>query len=307
MSYLNESIKLSIVIPLYNGRDHISTCLKSLELALSDLSYEIIIVDNGSTDGGIELIKQSFPCVKVICNKENRYFARANNQGFAIASGNFIVTLNSDTEIIESPFEFLMEFMEKNLDTGITSCPLYFLDERLQPTRRRRKTWKAFLLEFTPFYLFLRIKSMENYLKKLYYENDKGLPAGPQDVEVLQGALLMIKKETLSFLGGFDETFRLSFTDDELCIRCGRLGYRVVFIPEGKVLHHERVSQNRVSLVEFIHWSDYFYYIRKYMGGWPSLFFFYPLYILGRFFRWVFIKFGIIDHLRRKKSDFIDN
>lgn len=304
---MNEEKKLSIVIPLYNDKEHIIPCIKSLKKTTEKISCEIIVVDNHSTDGGISAIEEHFPFVKIIKNIENLYFAKANNQGFKIAGGEYVATLNSDTEILEDPFIPMIEYIEKNPDTGIISCPLYFPDGKLQGTRRKIKDIPAFLAEFTPFYIFLKIKFLRNYLKNLYYESNSGLPSEPIDTQVIQGALMLLKKETLNKLGGFDETFRLSFTDDEICIRAGKLGYRVIFLPKGHVIHHESISMNRVSMVEFVHWIDYFHYIRKYLGGWPALLFLYPFYLSGRIFRWIFIKLGIINNIRTKKLELMED
>jgi GT2 family glycosyltransferase len=304
---MNNNTKLSIVIPLYNDKEHIIPCIKSLKKITEKISCEIIVVDNNSTDGGVSAIEELFPFVKIIKNSQNLYFAKANNQGFKISRGEYVATLNSDTEIIEDPFLPMIEYIEKHPDTGITSCPLYFPDGKLQATRRKYKNFPAFILEFTPFYVFFRIKFLRNYLKNLYYESNISLPSAPVDTQVIQGALMLFKKETLDKLGGFDETFRLSFTDDEICIRAGKLGYRVIFMPKGHVIHHESISMNRVSMVEFIHWIDYFHYIKKYLGGMPALLLLYPLYLSGRIFRWIFIKLGIINNMRTKKLELMED
>ncbi|MEQ8224191.1 MAG: glycosyltransferase family 2 protein [Candidatus Eremiobacterota bacterium] len=304
---MNEKIKLSIVIPLYNDKEHIVPCIQSLKKITEKISCEIIVVDNNSTDGGILSVEEFFPSVKIIKNSENFYFAKANNQGFNIASGEYVATLNSDTEIVEDPFIPMIEYMEKHPDTGIISCPLYFPDGKLQGTRRKFKDIPAFLAEFTPFYIFLKIKFLRNYLKNLYYESNTGLPSAPVDTQVIQGALMLFKKDFLDKLGGFDETFRLSFTDDEICIRTAKLGCKIIFLPYGHVIHYESISMNRVSMVEFVHWIDYFHYIRKYLGRWPALLLLYPLYLSGRILRWILIKLGIINNIRTKKLELMED
>jgi len=304
---MNEKIKLSIVIPLYNDKEHIVPCIQSLKKTREKITCEIIVVDNNSKDDGVSTIEKLFPFVKIIKNSENFYFAKANNQGFNIASGEYVATLNSDTEIVEYPFIPMIEYMEKHTDTGIISCPLYFPDGKLQGTRRKFKDIPAFLAEFTPFYIFLKIKFLRKYLKNLYYESNIGLPFAPVDTQVIQGALMLFKKDFLDKLGGFDETFRLSFTDDEICIRTAKLGYRVIFMPKGHVIHYESISMNRVSMVEFVHWIDYFHYIKKYLGSWPALLFLYPLYLSGRILRWILIKLGIINNIRTKKLELMED
>lgn len=271
---------LSVVIPTLNGKKVLEVCLDSLQKNLMDTPHEIIVIDNGSTDGTQEMLKGQFPQVILIQNKENKFYAASNNQGFAVSKGRYILALNNDTEIIGNILQRMIEFMDKpeNLKVGACNCNIYFGDgSRQLETDYYVPTLPVLLYRFLLSKKIVKdkIPALYNWaLRKAYYKHDENKSI---ECEALMGAVFLARSEAIKKLNGFDEKYVHWFTDDELCIRMRQAGYKLLSLPYEKVIHHHGVSNKRLSNAGQVFLKDFNTYLRDKLG-WPSFVVCYPLF-----------------------------
>ena len=126
------TIRLSIIILTWNQRDVLHRCLDSLMPAIEGISHEVIVVDNGSSDGSLQMLEQSFPQITVIANAENRGVAAARNQGITASTGRYILILDNDTVVNAEAIEGMLTYLEQNPQSGIVACRLLNEDHTVQ-------------------------------------------------------------------------------------------------------------------------------------------------------------------------------
>lgn len=242
---------LSIIISNYNCSKYLKKCIESVINTTSQISYEIIVVDNASTDSSVEMLK-GLSChihnLKVIRNKKNYYFARANNQGFEVSSGKYILSLNCDTIVCEGMVEKLVSFMEKNPDVGIVAPKVLSPAGNLQLGAYRR-------FPSIPIVLFTQTK-LGHYFDKLFLGDiirakyiylDKDF-SKIENVEQAGAICILVRRRLIEEMGMFfDEQFPLLFNDVDLCKRVSDLGRERCVIPDAKVIHFGSVSSKLLS------------------------------------------------------------
>lgn len=263
---------LSIVIVTRDTRELVAGLLHSLEAdaSLRAAAREVIVVDNGSTDGTGAMIGREFPRVTYVGDPENRGFAAAVNTGFRRSSGEFLLFLNSDTRLIEGETVKMLAFMAQDQSIGVAAPQLVYEDMRPQ---RSFAPLPSLAAELVPRPL------MEALFPRL---GTKGGPsAAPRDVPSLIGAALMVRRELLQRLNGFDESFFFFLEETDLCVRAARQGYRVVFFPGSKVVHLQGRTVSRSWVRGRIEYSISLYkFIRKYHSR-----VYYGLFVLARICR----------------------
>ena len=243
---LNDMPQLSIIIVNYNVKEFVKNLLYSLEKALRNFSAEIIIVDNASSDGSVDDIKNKFPNVTLIANEKNVGFGKANNQGLEIAQGKYIVLLNPDTIVREDTFTKLIEFMEENTDAGMVTCKVLNPDGTLQLACRRSYPgpWVSFTKVTGLSKLFPKSKLFARY-NLTYLDEDK-----VSEVDAVSGSFMMFKKEVYEKVGGFDPRFFMYGEDLDLCYRVKSSGYKVYYVPVTEIIHYKGESTKRSSIDE---------------------------------------------------------
>ncbi len=220
-------IDISIVIVNYNVKELLINSLLSIEkYSKSDNSYEIIVVDNDSKDGSVEIILSQFPKVILIENKYNAGFPKANNQAFEIAKGNYIFMLNPDTEFIDDALGKLFQFMETNQDVSIVGPELLNTDGSHQ-----QSVWRFPTL----FNIFCEMHYLRALLKYKNY-NDKNLQK-PFIADSLSGAAIFFRKELIPQIGMLDETM-FWIEDVEFCYRATQKGLKCIYLSQVKIIHH---------------------------------------------------------------------
>jgi GT2 family glycosyltransferase len=215
--------ELSVVIVNRNGGERLEECLASLEKARAGKEWEILVVDNDSEDGSPEEAAGRFPQAMLVRNRENTGFARANNQGWRLSSGRFVLFLNPDTVVLPGALDLLLD--ELGRDAGIGAIGPGLICGR-----------NAYQVSFggeVNFWRELIQKSMLNawWRRRLHGYKSKRSAAW------VSGACLMTSREALDKTGGFDEKFFLYFEDIDLCYRIREQGLRVVFLPQARVFH----------------------------------------------------------------------
>ncbi|MCM8749445.1 glycosyltransferase [Thermomicrobiaceae bacterium CFH 74404] len=235
----DASLDLSVVIVSYNVREHVLGCLETVYASLrgSGLRGQVIVVDNASSDGTVEAVRAAFPGVEVIANRENRGFAAANNQGIRRARGRVVVLLNPDTRVAGDALGRLVHYLDENPAVGVVGPRLVYPDGRTQPSRRRFPTLLTGFLESTVVQDYWR----DNRVLRRYYVADRS-DAETQEVDWLVGACLAVRREAIETAGLLDERFFLYSEEVEWCWRIRRAGWRVVYLPEATVYHHESAS-----------------------------------------------------------------
>src|SRR5262249_29324849 len=125
-------LDLSIIIVNWNGKDLLTRCLRAVESTVKKVSYETYVVDNASTDGSQDMVRRDFPNVKLIANTKNVGFAVANNQAMKVVEGRYVLLLNSDAFVKDNTIDYMVDFMDKHPEAGMSSCKLVYADDSLQ-------------------------------------------------------------------------------------------------------------------------------------------------------------------------------
>lgn len=225
---------VSVIIVNYNTLELTKNTINSVIEKTEDINYEIILVDNASTDGSIEYFEEKYnDKIIFLKNEENLGFGRANNKGIEIAKGKYVFLLNSDTLLINNAIKILFEYMEKNINVGVCGGNLY--DIELNPVHSFKKELITLINEFD----FFKNKIARIFLKKRLDFNYKNTPL---EVGYITGADMFIRKKILEQSENFDDDFFMYFEETELTYRIKKLGYKVMSVPEAKIIHLEGKS-----------------------------------------------------------------
>lgn len=242
---------ISVIIVSWNVRDLLKKCLESIyrnttptppQRGGDDLSFEIIVVDNASSDGTVEMVKNNFPQVRLVANQKNKGFAAANNQGIKEAKGEYILLLNPDTEFIENSLEKVIAKMKSNEKIGVLGCRLLNPDKTVQPSVRRFPTvWSQLVILFKLHKLFPFL--LNRYLAKDFVYDHPLTPSlvkegGVIEVDQVMGAFFCVKKELFDKIGLLDEGYFIWFEEVDFCRRAKQTGYKVVYWPGTSVVHY---------------------------------------------------------------------
>lgn len=237
---------LSIIIVNYNVKEFLQNLLTSLSKAVANLSAEIIIVDNGSDDGSIEMLNEKFPGVTLISSKINLGFSKANNLGLKIATGKFLLLLNPDTIVQEDTFEKLIQFFNENQDAGMVGCKILNPDGTLQLACRRSfpGPWTSFCKVSGLSSLFPKSKLFARYNLTYLDENQS------YEVDAISGSFMMVRREVFDKIGGLDEQFFMYGEDLDWCYRVQKSGWKVYYVHNTTIIHYKGESTKRSSLDE---------------------------------------------------------
>jgi len=221
-------VDLSIAVISYNTRDLLLACLHSVYRTTADVDYEVIVVDNASSDGSADAVRAQYPRITVIANAENRGFSKACNQAAAVSSGRHVLLLNSDTVMQPRTLRTMVDCLDRQLDVGVVSC--------LQRDEQGRVLQSCFVFPSIRDHV-RHSDDLPAAVRRLAGVSPKMDCTRSQDVEWANGACLMIRKALYDRLGGLDERFFMYFEDVDMCRRVQQLGYRVRHVAEGEVVH----------------------------------------------------------------------
>ncbi len=223
----------------WNCRDLLRKCLRSLTPARQRVRLEVVVVDNGSTDGAAEMVQREFPHVRLIRNPGNTGFARANNQAARVARGRYLFFLNNDTVVPRRALARLLAYARAHPEIGLLGPALRDPHGRFQRSFRR-KPWLPALLHRI---CLLRWTCLFRRAYKQYGGRDGDFQT-TRPVEVLMGAALLVRRRLLLEYGLWDEGYPFGGEDVDLCTRIGR-SYAVVYHPAVTILHHGRASSRQ--------------------------------------------------------------
>ncbi len=223
---------VSIIIVSYNTRELTKQCLESVLKKTEGIDFEIIVVDNNSQDSSGQMLKKEFPNVKLIESEKNLGFGKANNLGIDAAIGRNIFLLNPDTILINNAIKILSDYLDKNENIGICGGNLY--DEEMNP---------SYSFDKIPS-LLQEINILLGNPNKLNKNRNFNFTFKPMEVGYITGADMMIKKSLLDKIGYFDPDFFMYYEETELTWRIKKSGYKIINIPNAKIIHLEGKSFN---------------------------------------------------------------
>ena len=238
------NMKLSIIIVNYNVKYFLEQCLLSVQKAIAGMEAEVFVVDNASADGSRSYLEPRFSTTRFIWNTENVGFGKACNQALKLASGEYILFLNPDTIVPEDCFDTCISFLQKTTDAGALGIRMLDGSGKFLPESKR-----SFPSPITSFYklsglsfLFPKSKTFGRYHLGFLDEHQN------HEIDVLAGAFMMIKKEVLNHVGGFDENFFMYGEDVDLSYRIQQAGYRNYYFSERSILHFKGESTKKGSV-----------------------------------------------------------
>ncbi|MGG5576843.1 glycosyltransferase family 2 protein [Myroides sp. C15-4] len=250
-------MQLSIIILNYNVRFFLEQCIKSVQAAIQAIDAEIIVVDNNSQDDSAVMMRQLFPEVLYIENKENLGFPKGNNIGVKQANGKYICILNPDTVVAEDTFLNLLNLFETKAKLGIVGCQM--IDGRggfLPESKRGIPTYWRSLMKVTGLYKLSRSSSVVNgYYAAHLPQHTSGA------VEILVGAFMFMPKQLYVTLGGFDERFFMYVEDTDLSYSSLKAGYENYYFADTTIIHYK--GESTVKDLEYVkrfhHGTQIFY------------------------------------------------
>lgn len=226
-----------MIITSWNTRQRLLECLRSIEQSVESAGLEIIVVDNGSTDGSVEAVQREFPAVEVVANSVNLGYARASNMGMRRASGRYLFLVNSDVVVRPGAIVALTRFMDAHPRVGLAGPRVVNEDGTLQHSCRRfpgirANTNNAFAIHR----LFPRSPRFGGEVM-LYWDHDS-----ERSVDVVSGCFCVVRDTALRGVGGLDERFFLYGEDVDWCMRFHAAGWDVRFCPAAEVVHYRGAS-----------------------------------------------------------------
>ena len=230
-------IDLSIIIVNHNDEKFLKDCIGSIYRGTHKIDFEILFIDNNSSDNSVEFIAKQFPKVKITKNKENLGFCKANNQGLEIYQGRYALLLNADTVVKDKALDQLVEFMDANPHLGACGPKL------LNP-------------DGTP-------QHQGGLFNKPFWFSTK-----PTRVDYVIGAALIVRREAIDKVGGLDENFFFSNDDLDWCRRIRKAGWDVYFLPEAEVIHYGGYTTKRFNQRLFVEgFRGGLYFSKKHYGN----------------------------------------
>ena len=232
------NIDVSIIIVSWNVKEHLRTCLQSIYKYTQGISFEVVVVDNDSTDGSADMVASNFPQAKLLRNSKNRGFGAANNQGLEHTSGRWVLFLNDDTAIESDILTTLVRTYDADPDLaslGMIGCRLSNPDGSLQPSVRAFPTLTDQLI------ILLKLHIVFPSLVAKYMKVDFDY-AVEQEVDQLMGAFMLVPSAVLEKVGNFDEQFFTWFEEVDLQKRMQQYGYTMRYTPVAECTHVKGAS-----------------------------------------------------------------
>jgi GT2 family glycosyltransferase len=252
---------VSIIIVSYNTKDLLYNCIESIYKQTKNINFEIIVSDNGSKDGSVEIIRKDFPDVIIIENNLNLGFGAANNRAAQFASGTYLFFLNSDTIILNNAVLMFYEKAKKD-NLSLVGCLLSDGDGNIIHSAENFATPFKSCIRMA-YHFFPSLRKI-----KLFFRKDKFLSfedvVSNKKVDYITGADLFIASEVFRMLSGFDENFFMYFEDDDICRRACLYGYGSYIVAGPEIMHLGGGSTIKTVKMIMIEEGSYFVYMKKY-------------------------------------------
>jgi hypothetical protein len=256
---------ISVIVVNRNTRDILRECLASVLAETAGIAFEVIVLDNGSTDRSVEMVREDFPQVLLIANMENRGFAAANNQGMRLARGRYVLLLNSDTVVLDGAIQKTVAFADEHPEAAVVGCRVLNPDGSLQPTCFMFPSLLNMVLSTTYLYKLVPRSRFFGRERMAWWDRDD-----VREVEVVTGCFMLVRREAIDEVGLMDERFFMYAEETDWCYRFTKAGWKNLFCPDASIVHlgggstrarlEEMNIQLRRSIVQFM----------KKHRGWPS-------------------------------------
>jgi hypothetical protein len=258
--------KLSVIIVTWNVREFLDRALASVYASWGERpGLDVIVVDNASRDGTVEMVRSDYPQVRLIANRDNRGFTGGNNQGLAAAHGDYLLLLNADTEVRCDALARLVTYLEEHPDVGLVAPHLLNPDGTTQSSRRRFPTLPTLFLEST----WLQGLAPHRLLAR-YYIEDRPVDV-EQTVDWVTGAAMMVRRDVVDDVGGLDEGFFMYSEELDWCRRIHAAGWTVAYIPTANIVHYGGKSSEQVATARHLYFqTSKIRYTRKYHGAFAA-------------------------------------
>ena len=249
---------ISIVIANWNTKSLIEDCVNSIfsSTPFSEVNYEVIIIDNASTDGSREYLRSLNDKITLIENDTNVGYAKACNQGMKISKGKYILLLGSDTIMNKGTLKTCADFLDATPDAGAVSCKL------LNPDGSIQNSLKKFPKLTNAFYTYLSFDKLNREYDMSDFDYDSTCEA-----EQAAATFLMIRNDLLKEISYFDESYRILYNDVDLCSRIWKAGYKIYFLHTASIIHYgSHSTKNADFALRKIMYSDIYRYYSKHFG-----------------------------------------
>lgn len=228
----HQDMDLSIIIVNWNSKEYLRNCIESVLLWTSDITYEIVVIDGASFDGCGEMLQRHFPHVRFIQSKKNVGFAKANNVAFRESRGRYVLFLNPDTELIAPAVNTLFNYIQKAPNAGAIGCKLLNADRTVQ-----NSCLQAFPTILNQF--------LDSELLRALWPTSPlwgnaplfGAQIGPEEVEAIAGACILVKRSLFEEVGLFSEDYFMYAEDLDLCYKIKQAGYMNYYLPDASIIH----------------------------------------------------------------------
>jgi len=237
---------ISFVIVNWNTAELLYNCLNSIKETVRKYEYEIILVDNGSTDNSISVAEKNFPEVKIIKNEKNIGFSRAVNKGIFLSVGKYVCLLNTDTVLLSCAIDNLIIYLNQNEKTGVAGGQLLYEDGRKQNSFDNFPTLITELFN----------KSLLRFLFPKKFPGKLKNHDSPLNVESIIGACMLIKRECIEKAGLLDEDYFFFLEETDWCYRISKAGYDIAFVPSARIIHLQGKSAKKANIKSRV---EYYY------------------------------------------------
>ncbi len=229
--------KLSIVILNHNTEDLLKNCLDSIFKYKDEVSLEVIVSDNASTDGSVSLIKNKYKQVK-LTQGPNTSFSNGNNRARKMVTGEYVLLLNTDTLIHKNTFKKTVDYMDRHKDVGALTCKLVLADGSLDKDARRRLS--------TPWVSFKRLFLNDgNYYWYLDIPDNQ-----THEVDSIEGAFMLMPKKVIDKVGWLDEKYIFDGDDLDLCFQIRKAGYKIIYFGEASIVHLKKATRKKLTDIQ---------------------------------------------------------
>ena len=263
-----HAIDLSVIILSFNTLELTKMCLQTLFASeLGTYFMEVIVCDNGSVDGSVDMIRKEFPRVTIIENKRNVGFAAGNNPGLRKAVGRYLLLLNTDTEVPRHTLATMIRFMDGRPDVGAATCKLLLPNGSMDPACHRGfpTLWVSLTYLIGLERLFPRTRLFGEY-----HQGYKDMNT-VHEVDCIVGAFFLVRRQVITDVGLLDEDYFMYGEDIDWCFRIRQKGWKIMFNPKVTILHKKKQSgrantarQRRVMTEIYFHTYNWMFYTKNY-------------------------------------------
>ncbi len=234
---------VTIVIVNWNTKDLLRDCLNSIYKTVTDIEFEIIVVDNASSDDSVAMLGKEFPGIRLIKNSENRGFAVANNQAFAIMKGRYALLLNTDAVLTVNAVHHLFIFMDSHDTAAMAGGQLLNRDGSRQNS----------IANFPTVFTLLMNTALLEYLFPLKYPSKRYEHQNPFEVESVIGACMLVRRKAMDEVGILDERYFFFFEETDWAYQMSKAGWKIYHVPSARIYHlqGQSIGRNSRSRIEF--------------------------------------------------------